>query len=227
MPKPTASWLGRERGRQVGVGRSASGDGRLGASVARRRSASRPGAGRWPLVGTATRSRVGSSVGCIVGLRSSAPASGGERDRLDDLGVAGAAAQVAGDRLADRVLVRPAAGVEVGPRRPSASRRADPALGAAGLEERRPGAASSERLVRAARPGPRPSRTSRPSTWQIGHEAGVDDRAVEQHRARAALALAAALLRAGQRRGPRAGRRAGGACPGTSTSTGAPLTVNR
>ena len=73
--------------------------------------------------------------------------------------------------------------------------RADAALRAAGLEERLLQRRSS-RPPSAARPST--VRTACPSTWQTGHQAGVDHRAVDQHRAGAALALAAALLGAGQ-----------------------------
>src|SRR5688500_720381 len=61
---------------------------------------------------------------------------GCQLDRLDDLRVARAAAQVAGDRLPDRLLVAVAARLEVGLRGHEHARGADAALGAAGLQER-------------------------------------------------------------------------------------------
>ena len=134
--------------------------------------------------------------------REPAPA-GGQGDRLDDLGVARAAAQVARDRLADGRVGRgrrrtpgtPRAaismpGVQIPHWAPPVSRKA---VWSRSRSSRRP----------AAR---RPAGEARPSTVRTvvavdladGHEARVDDRAVEEDRAGAALALAAALLRAGQ-----------------------------
>ena len=86
---------------------------------------------------------------------------------------------------------------------------------------------SGPRAAPPAGASPSTVRTSEPSTWQTGTRQRVDDRAVDEHGARAALPFPAALLGARSARGPRAGRRAAGACPGASTSTGSPLTVNR
>ena len=57
-------------------------------------------------------------------------------------------------------------------------------------------------------------------------EARADERAVEQHRARAALALLAGVLRAGQRRAARAARRGGSRRPRRRPRARSPLTVS-
>ena len=57
------------------------------------------------------------------------------------------------------------------------------------------------------------------------HEAAVDELAVEQHRARAALAFAAAFLGAGEAAAPRAARRA--AAPSDAPSTATAVAVDR
>src|SRR5687767_13502455 len=59
-----------------------------------------------------------------------------ERDGVDDLGVASAPAEVAGDRIADPLVGRLAAAVEEGSRGHQHPRRADAALRAAGNQER-------------------------------------------------------------------------------------------
>ena len=149
-----------------------------------------------------------------------------QRDRLDDLGVAGAAAQVARRSPRGSRSSVGAAGREERLAGHEHPRRADPALRAAGLEERlleRSEACRASARPRAAlRPSGRP-----PVDLADGHQAAVHDRAVDEHRARAALALAAALLRARSGRGPRGGRRAGGASRVLELSVATPLTVSR
>ena len=121
-------------------------------------------------------------------------AFGGHLDGLDDLRVAGAAAEVAGDGLADRVLLAVAARIEVGLCGDEHARRAD-----AALRRRR------SRGTPAGAGSVRPSVGEALDRADVGaldladrHEAAVDDRAVDEDRAGAALAFAAALLRAGQ-----------------------------
>ena len=159
------------------------------------------------------------------GIPAGRASLGGQGDRLDDLRVARAAAEVAGDRLADRVVVGSAAGVEVRPGGHRASRACRSRTARRRLEERLPGARRGPRLGR-RRPGPRPS-GRRAVDLADRDEARIDDLAVDEHRARAALALAAALLGAGQRRGPRAARRAAGACRARRPRPASPLTRNR
>ena len=110
-----------------------------------------------PLVGTATLSPA-----------LTAHRRGDERDGIDDLRVARAAAQVAGDRLADGVLVRAASGIEIGARRHQHPRRADAALGAAGLEERLLQRVEGASVESPPARGLRRSRISAVGTWQTG-----------------------------------------------------------
>src|SRR4029079_8977679 len=121
-------------------------------------------------------------------------ALGRDRDRLDDLRVARAAAEVAGDRLADRIVVGRAARVDVGPRRHQHSRRADPALGATRIEER-----LLQRVEVRAALGAGREALDGPDQGAVDladrDEAGIDDRVVEQDRAGAALPFPATLLR--------------------------------
>ncbi len=113
---------------------------------------------------------------------------------LDDLLVAGAAAQVAGEPLLDLGARRLRDVGEQRVRRHELARDAEPALGRAVVEERLAGAGLS-----------RPS-TASPSTVVIAravrldaeHQARVDAPAVDQDRARAALPDEAALLGPGQ-----------------------------
>ena len=114
-------------------------------------------------------------------------------DGVDDLGVAGAAAEVAGDRLADVLVDRRAALVEIGAGRHEHARRADAALGAAVLQE-----CLLERVQATGRREALDRQDRLALDLRQRHQAAVDDLTVDQHRAGAALALAAALLGAGQ-----------------------------
>src|SRR4029079_5453394 len=138
----------------------------------------------------------GGSTG-IAGPRSArarAPAERGELDRVDDLRVARAAAQVAGDGLADGAVGRlgPAGEERLGGHQHP--RRADPALGTA---------CDQERVLQVGQPA-----TGAGETLDGAHDRAVDlahrDQAahdgltVDQHGAGAALALAATLLGPGE-----------------------------
>src|SRR5688500_2320410 len=89
----------------------------------------RAGSGSFAISRSSTGS-AGISVGCMSVRRG---CDGG--DRIDDLRVARAAAEIACDRLADRLLVQSTACVEVGACRHEHAGRADPALRRAVLEE--------------------------------------------------------------------------------------------
>ena len=119
----------------------------------------------------------------------------GGRDRLDDLRVAGAAAEVPGDRLADR-SPRSAPVPE--------ARKARAAISIPGVQIPHCAAPASRKAACSPSSDPEPAaspstvRTSRPSTWQTGTRQLFDDLAVDEDRAGPALALPAALLRPGQ-----------------------------
>ena len=202
MPKPTASCFGETAPRSAGsVGSKARGGSAVGGSPRAAASGAATGCGDLPLVGTAMRS-VSSLMPGLLQRR--------QGDRLDDLGVAGAAAQVAGDRLADRVVVGAAAGIEVGAAGHQHPRRADPALRAAGLEER--GLERVEGVGRGRQPLDR-ARSSRPRPGRSGR--GTSRRArrrAARCRRRIRPRRSPPWCRSG--RAPRAGRRAGGASPG-------------
>src|SRR5262245_9684151 len=72
--------------------------------------------------------RVGRAVGSGAGRRLAALIGGGPEHGLDDVLVAGAAAQVARQREAHLVLGRVGVGVQQGPGRQHHARRAEPAL---------------------------------------------------------------------------------------------------
>ena len=110
---------------------------------------------------------------------------------VEDLRVPGAAAEVAGERLADLVVRRMrAAPQEVGGR-DDEPRRAEAALHGARVDER-----LLHRVQVAVLGETLDRRHVVPVRLRREHEAGADERAVEQHRARAALALLARVLRA-------------------------------
>src|SRR5207237_9663326 len=116
-----------------------------------------------------------------------------ELDRFDDLDVPRAAAEVAGDGLAHVFVRRGQAGDEEPVRGDDHPRRADAALRPAAIEEallhRRQLAASGDAFHCQHR---------RALDLADGDETGIDQLAVDQHRAGAALALAAAFFRAGE-----------------------------
>src|SRR5439155_21643294 len=122
----------------------------------------------------------------------SSPASGCDRDGVDDLRVARAAAQVAGDRRPDRGLIRSPAGVEMGTGCHQHAGRADPALGPASLEERLL-QRIEDRALRGSRSEAFDRRDPRPVNLADRHETRVDWGTVDEHGARATLTLAAAL----------------------------------
>ena len=127
-------------------------------------------------------------------LASLGQALGGERDRIDDLLVAGAAAQVAADRLADLLLGRPRVGVEQRLRRDQHARRAVAALqrvrlAEAVLQHAQRAVGLRQALDRGDAVAVRLHRE---------HQAGAHRLAVEHDRARAADAVLAADVRAGE-----------------------------
>ena len=116
-------------------------------------------------------------------------------DGLEDAAVAGAAAQVAGDRLAHREVGRRRVAVEQVVHRHDEAGRAEPALHRAGLDER-----ALHVGHRAAFVGLQPfdGHDLGADGRRREHEARAHEHAVDEHRARAALALLAAGLRARQ-----------------------------
>ena len=235
MPNPAANWPGVTTGRasEPRAGPTAGGPAPGSVAAVASRSASAPrtasssdartAAGWWPFVGTATRSPDGLTM---------QPSIGDEGDGLDDLRVTSAPAEIAGDRFADRVLVRPSAGIEVCARRHEHAGRADAALGAAGHEERmlqgvevrgRRGAAGWLAGWAPGR-GPRPSGSRVPATWQIGtrHEStgAPSTRTVQApHSPSPQPSFVPVRLRSSRRTS--SSRR----MPGTSTSAVVPLTT--
>src|SRR5215831_19309607 len=116
-------------------------------------------------------------------------------DRVDDLGIGGAAAEIAGQIVPDLLLVRIGMGVEQLCRHQHEARRAVSALEGAGLDEGLLHGAEIERLrIR--------ERLDRPHLGAVDErgqvEAAGNGRAVHQHGAAAAQSLAAALARAHQ-----------------------------
>src|SRR4051812_41281125 len=176
-----------------------------------------PAIGRWAPVARIANASLnvrGVSIGGSTGI-GSGPWPGDVRDRVDDLRVARAAAEVAGDRLADRVLVGGAAGVDVDAGGHQHPRRADPPLRGACVEERLLELVERRGLGRLWLPRGRGARrwdarigaarrkaldrSDEPSVDLADrHETGIDDLAVKHDRARAALPFPAALLRPGQ-----------------------------
>ena len=136
--------------------------------------------------------------------------SGGQPHRVEDLLVARAAAEVAGQRLADLGVASGAGCARSRSwRGDDQPRRAEAALHRAGLEER---LLDRVQLV-ARRPSPSTVTTSRPSACAGEHQARAHELAVEVDRARAALALLAGVLRARAGRGARAARKQALALP--------------
>ncbi len=127
----------------------------------------------------------------------------GEPHGVEDLRVAGAAAEVAGERLADLVVRRARGAPEQIDGRDDEARRAEAALHGARVDER-----LLHRGAAVAVGEPFDGRHLVPVGLRGEHEARADERAVEQHRARAALALLARVLRAREARASRAARRA-------------------
>ena len=112
---------------------------------------------------------------------------------VEDLRVAGAATEVARQRLADLVVARVGAARKQVDRRDDEPRRAEAALD---------GACVDERLLDRMQAPPSRQPFDRRHLVPVGlhgeHEAGAHERAVEQHRARAALTLLAGVLGAGK-----------------------------
>src|SRR4051794_13685796 len=119
---------------------------------------------------------------------------GGEPYGVDDLLVARAAAEVAGERLADLRVARARIARQQVVRGDDQPRRAEAALHAAGLDER------ALPLVQLAvgRRDPLDGHDLAALGLRGKHETRADELAVEVHRARAALALLARVLRAGE-----------------------------
>src|SRR5215471_13488099 len=116
-------------------------------------------------------------------------------DRVDDLGIGGAAAEIAREIVPDLLLVRVGMGVEQLRRHQHEARRAVSALEGAGLDE---GFLHGIEIVR-ARVRERLDRRYLGAVDERGQvEAAGDGRAVHQHGAAPAQALAAALARAHQ-----------------------------
>src|SRR3990170_4934600 len=169
-----------------------------------------PAIGRWGaaassayacprLVGEATGGSAGIAFGTRSGARGGVGAAPyrGQLDGLDDLRVARAAAEVAGDRLADGLLARVGAGGEErrgGQEHPG---RAGAARRPARLEEGRL-EGGEDGALRAGRGQPLDRAHRVAVRLAEGDEAADHRLAVEQHRAGAAFALATALLRAAQ-----------------------------
>ena len=142
-------------------------------------------------------------------------------DRVIDLHVAGAAAQVAGEAGAD-LLARGA--LAAAPAPPSTCRACRCRTARRRTRGRRAAGDAAAGCLPLAPRSLRRWCTARPSTWQVGTRHAVDRLAVDEHGAGAALAFAAALLGAGERRAPRAGCRAGASSAATSTRCFLPLT---
>ena len=164
--------------------------------------------------------RADRAPGWPAARRSSAAPSAAAQHRLDDLAVAGAAAEHAGERVSTSASVGCGLRAQQRRRRHQHARRADAALRRAVREER---ACSADSLP-LAQPFDGGDRAA--FALAAGDEAGADRLAVEQHRAGAAIAGVAADLGAGQAelvaqhgRQPRTAAR--------RPTTGAPLTVKR
>ena len=118
-------------------------------------------------------------------------AARGRRDGVDDLDVAGAAADVAGERLLDRLAVVAAARVDVRLRGEHHPGRAEAALRGVVVRER---LLDRRQVVGVAEPFDR--RDLGAVHGGERQEAGAAGLAVDEHGARAAAALLAAVLRA-------------------------------
>src|ERR1041384_5300962 len=132
---------------------------------------------------------------CVAmsGSLSRADLLGGVLDGFDDLVVAGAAAQVARDAVADLGLARLRVAGEQRARRHQHAGRAEPALQAVLLPE-----ALLQRVQRAAGGEALDGLDRRPVGLDREHGAALDRLAVEANRARAAARGVAADVRAGQ-----------------------------
>ena len=128
-----------------------------------------------------------------MGRILAAPPLGGQGHGLDDLLVAGAAAEVAGEPLLDLGTVRMGDLRQQRPRRHELARDTEAALGGTGLEER-----FLERVEPVADGQPLHRRDRGAIGLDAEHQARVDALAVDDDGARAALPDEAALLRAGQ-----------------------------
>ena len=156
---------------------------------------------------------------CVCCARR-AHARGRQPDRVEDLRVAGAAAEVAGELLADLVVPRARHALEQRRGRDDEARRAEAALHRPRLDER---LLDAVQPVLAAQPLDRRHLVAVRLRRQ--DEARAHELAVEQHRARAALALLARVLRAGQPE--RVAQRVSRLSPAqTSASRGSPLTIS-
>src|SRR5881398_2029841 len=147
-----------------------------------------------------TRSPEGFLPDAIQGLRRrlrvlSAHASRRQLDGFVDLDVTGAAAEVARERLLDRVARRTRARREERLGGEKECRRAIAALGCAQLGER-----FLKGMKRAARRHPLDRLDPAPGAGEAEHQTGEDRRGVEQHGTGPALAQLAAVLRARQPR---------------------------
>ena len=147
------------------------------------------GVASWRVARSPTRPRWSSACCSAVVLTR----RGRQSDGVEDLGVAGAAAEVAGELLADDVVARVRDALEQRRGRDDEAGRAEAALHGARVDER---LLDPVQPVLAAQPFDRPDLV--PVGLRGQDEARADELAVEQHRARAALALLARVLRAGQ-----------------------------
>ena len=116
----------------------------------------------------------------------------GQAHGVEDLLVAGAAAEVAREGLADLVVASDAASARAGPR----PRRRGPACRSRIARRPPRGMPAAHGAADRRRRGLRPCHVVAVGLRRE-HEAGTDERAVEQHRARAALTLLAGVLRPG------------------------------
>ena len=125
-------------------------------------------------------------VGCAVDAHAGPAAA---MDGVDDLRVAGAAAEVARERLADVVAAR---------RGRARAGRSPPRPGPACRSRTGPRPRSTNARCTGCSSVPRPSASTVPTVAALRlhgeHEAGADDLAVEPDRAGAALALLAGVL---------------------------------
>ena len=161
--------------------------------------------------------------GPLAGSRRSSAATCRRRiqHRVDDLAIAGAAAEHAAQRVLDLVFASAADCV-----RSSAvagdqhARRADAALRRAMREE-----GGLQRRQACRWPSPSTVRTARPAHLADRDQAGADRLAVEQHRAGAAIAGVAADLGAGEAATRRAAPTTAAASAARRPKPAAPLTV--
>ena len=131
--------------------------------------------------------------GAVTGALDRGEPPGRQLDRVDDLRVARAAAEVAGERLADVGLGGLRVAREQVVARDDQARGAEAALDRAGVDER-----LLDRVQLARRREPLDGHDLAALGLRGQHEAGADQRAVEVDRAGAALALLARVLGARQ-----------------------------